>query len=289
VTGAHGRLGQVLLKSLADAGRPAVGWSRPEYDLDDPSAAERLVSRDQPGLVFHTAGWVDVDGCARDPDLATRRNADATRELARAASAAGADLVLISTNEVFDGTRSDGRGYRESDPPNPANPYGRSKLAGEMATAAAMADGSSRLWIVRTSWLYGPAGNDFPSKIVAAADRSQEPLRVVDDEIGCPTETTDLAAALLGLPTTLPPGTYHLAGPRALSRYEWARDLLARERPQAVVLPVPSTEFTRASTPPVWGVLDCSVAAAAGVLLSPWNAERRTPPQGAVVPAPPAV
>src|SRR5438093_4641467 len=173
VTGPGGRLGRALMASLADApftgpGGP-IGWGRPEYDLDDSGAAERLVERDRPELVIHAAAWTDTEGCARDPALATRRNGDAVGELARACAGAGADLVVVSTNEVFDGRRSDGRAYAPDDEPAPENPYGASKLAGERAAAAAWgaAGARSSLAIVRTTWLYGPPGNDFPSKLLA--------------------------------------------------------------------------------------------------------------------------
>ena len=208
VTGAGGRLGRALMAALADAPYTGlsgpIGWTRPDYDLDDPSAAARLLERDRPEVVVHAAAWTDVDGCARDPDLARRRNGEATGELAAACAAAGVDLVAVSTNEVFDGSAIDGRGYRPDDPTGPRNAYGSSKLAGETAARAAYerVAGGPGLAIVRTAWLYGPPGNDFPSKIVAASDRVEaanlgEPLPVVADETGSPTYTIDLADARL--------------------------------------------------------------------------------------------
>ena len=114
-----------------------------------------------------------VDECARQPDLAMRRNGVATGVLAAACRARGVGLLVVSTNEVFSGDRRDGQGYAETDAAAPRNPYGASKLAGEEAARAAFADGPG-LWIVRTAWLYGPPGNDFPDKITAAADRLPE-------------------------------------------------------------------------------------------------------------------
>lgn len=271
VTGASGRLGRPVMDALAARGIAAIAWSRPDYDLDDPSAAERLMQRDGPAVVIHAAGWVDVDGCAREPDRAMRRNATAAGELAHAAAGAGADLILISTNEVFDGERRDGRGYTEKDEPSPASAYGESKLAGERAAEEAV-DGRSRLWVVRTSWLYGPVGNDFPSKIVGAVDRGVRPLRVVDDEYGCPTSTAALAQLLVAdLRDLAPPGTYHIAGGDCVSRYAWAASLLATARPGSKVVPISSTEFQRASTPPLWGVLDCTLAAGLRMTIPSWR------------------
>ncbi len=222
VTGAGGRLGRALIAALEEA--PFTGpagpipWSRPDYDLDDPAAAGALVRRHGPEVVVHAAAWTDVDGCAREPGRAMRRNAIAVAELADACATAGVDLVLLSTNDVFDGRRTDGRGYA---PPiaGPGNPYGASKLAGETSrrqasflrrggTVAAPREGTRaagagpQLAIVRTAWLFGPPGNDFPSKILAAAERARaagEPLRVVGDEIGSPTYAPDLAEAIVEL------------------------------------------------------------------------------------------
>ncbi len=141
VTGAGGRLGRALMSALRDA--PFTGplgplaWSRPTYDIDDPEAAARCIRQMAPEVVVHAAAWTDVDGCAREPERAMRRNAMAVAELAEACVRAGTDLVLVSTNEVFDGRRTDGRGYAPGDRPRPNNPYGSSKLAGETAAQAA--------------------------------------------------------------------------------------------------------------------------------------------------------
>jgi dTDP-4-dehydrorhamnose reductase len=190
VTGSTGRLGRALVHALEEA--PFTGpmgpiaWGRDVFDLDAPEAIQQALERDQPEVVVHTAAWTDVDGCARDPGLALRRNGVATGTLAGACARRGIDLVIVSTNEVFDGSRLDGVGYAPTDEPRPANPYGASKLAGETAALRAF-DGGGTLGIVRTAWLFGPPGPDFPRKIADAADRSTaagEPLRVVADEWG---------------------------------------------------------------------------------------------------------
>jgi dTDP-4-dehydrorhamnose reductase len=275
VTGANGRLGRSLVNGLVARSLAALSWARPDFDLDSVNASTRLVSRDAPGLVIHAAAWTDVDGCARQPELAHRRNAEAVRELAEACVVSGAALVLISTNEVFDGLRTDGLGYSEDDPVGPINAYGQSKLAGEEAArdAFARAEATDRLWIVRTAWLYGPPGNDFPAKIVAAADRLEpgSALRVVTDEIGSPTYAPDLAAAILELVDAAPAGIYHLASSGQASRYEVAQAILQRCRPGTPLTPITSADFTRASQPPAWSVLDCSKAAEYGVTLRPWQ------------------
>jgi dTDP-4-dehydrorhamnose reductase len=274
VTGASGRLGSAL---LAAAGRRqgivVTAWRRPEYDLDRPASVEGLLSRDRPSLVLHAAAWTDVDGCARDAVLAMRRNGDAVDALARACVARGAGLLLVSTNEVFDGERVDGQGYVESDPVAPRNAYGRSKLAAEEAALAAYG-GHDGLWIARTAWLFGPPGNDFPHRIAAALDRlpASEPLPVVADETGSPTFTRDLAEAILDLVGSTRGGLFHLANSGQASRLDLARAAIERLRPGRLLRPIGRREYERASDPPPWAVLDCSLAAeTAGVRLRPWS------------------
>jgi dTDP-4-dehydrorhamnose reductase len=270
VTGARGRLGRAIV-AAGPAG--TLAWSRPAYDLDEPGRAAALVTADRPGLVIHAAAMTAVDDAARDPALAVRRNVDAVASLATACREHDAGLLLVSTNEVFDGTRTDGRGYAEDDPTAPRNPYGASKRAGEEVAQDVFGDGPG-LWIVRTAWLYGAPGNDFPDKIVAAADRlpPDEPLPVVEDEHGSPTWTVDLAPAILALVGSSVGGLYHLTAGGVASRLDWAERVLAVRRPGRATRPIPRSSFQRASDPPPWGVLDTSRAAALGIRMRPWQA-----------------
>jgi dTDP-4-dehydrorhamnose reductase len=312
VTGAGGRLGRALIAALEDA--PFTGplgplaWSRPAYDLDDPEAAARCIRQTAPEVVIHAAAWTDVDGCASEPERAMRRNALAVAELADACVRSGTDLVLVSTNEVFDGRRTDGRAYTPEDGPRPGNPYGASKLAGEAAAQAAFlghggliehpgAPGRSgapgavsasaavgmparpaaapQLAIVRTAWLYGSPGNDFPVRILAAADRARaagEPLRVVGDEIGSPTFAPDLAEGILDL---LASGTFagihHIVNAGAVSRADWGRHILAALEVEVPIVETSLAAWTRPSTPPAWSVL-APTALPSGEPLRPWQA-----------------
>jgi len=291
VTGAGGRLGRALVATLEDApfARPSgpFGWDLPEHDLDTPGSVARLIGRDRPEVIVHTAAWTDVDGCARDPEAAIRRNGTAVGELAGLCAAAGIDLVLISTNEVFGGRRTGGRGYRPSDLPSPINAYGASKLVGEVTARAAFdrycgafearpgAAGPARprLAIVRTAWLYGPPGNDFPAKILAAAERARaagEPLRVVRDEIGSPTYTADLAGAIAGLLAAGSfAGLHHVVNSGTASRAAWAGELLRLVGLEVALEEIPSASWPRASTPPAWAVLE-PTPLPAGEPLRPW-------------------
>ena len=290
VTGAGGRLGSALVRALEDApftgASGPIAWRRPEYDLDDPDAAARLVTRDRPEVVVHAAAWTDVDGCARDPERGMRRNATAVDELARACGVIGADLVLVSTNEVFDGERTDMLGYAPGDPPSPINAYGAGKLAGEIAARAAYRavgglgadamDGpvapsgdatalpggrvdAPQLAIIRTSWLFGPPGADFPARVLDAAERARaegRPLRAVVDEIGSPTYAPDLADAIVELLWAgVFAGTHHVVGGGTVSRAGWASEALRLAGSDVVVEGIPASEWERASRAPRWAVL----------------------------------
>lgn len=279
VTGAGGRLGRAVVTALEEA--PFTGpfgpiaWTRAIFDLDAPDGVGALLDRDRPEVVVHCAAWTDVDGCAREPELAMRRNGAATGALARAAAERGMDLIVVSTNEVFDGRRTDGAGYGPTDPTGPINPYGVSKLAGEAAAREAYsASSGGALGIGRTAWLYGPPGNDFPTKILAAADRlaGGAPLPVVADEVGSPTYAPDLAAAMLSLLQVAEPGTYHLANAGRASRADWARAVLQGCRRAVGVEPIRQVDFARPSHAPAWAVLDASAAADLGVGLRGWEA-----------------
>ena len=283
VTGAHGRLGRALLEALVGAPytgfRRPIPWSRPDFELDTLTVevADRLLARDGAECVVHAAAWTDVDGCAREPDLALRRNGQATGALAEACARRGVDLVVISTNEVFDGRRTDGKGYGPDDPVAPINPYGASKLEGEALASQAFerAGGDAQLAIVRTAWLFGPPGNDFPAKILAAARRSvalHVALKAVVDETGSPTYTRDLAEAIAELIGSGElDGMHHVVnGDGAVSRADWARAVLELAGVSVPIDEVPAATWQRASTPPQWAVLEPS-ALPSGEPLRPWR------------------
>ncbi|HET7699860.1 MAG TPA: NAD(P)-dependent oxidoreductase [Candidatus Limnocylindria bacterium] len=269
VTGAGGRLGSALVRELSTAGE-VRGWSRPDYDLDDPRAAGRIVES-RPDVVVHAAAWTDVDGCAREPTLAFRRNAEAVDELARATSAAGIRLVVVSTNEVFDGDELR-RAYRPGNPVGPKNPYGASKLRGEESAQDAYVGWRDGVLIVRTAWLFGPPGNDFPTKIVAAARRaraSDQPLRLVRDEIGSPSLAGDVARGISALVVGHISGVRHVVNAGRASRAEWAQLVLDIAGLDVATELVPASTWKRDSTPPLFCVL------ASDVLLRTWEEATR--------------
>lgn len=260
VTGARGRLGRAVTAALAKRGIDVVSWSRPEFDLDEPHAYATLVRRDRPDVVIHAAAWTDVDGCAREPDVAERRNALATAELARACARTGVSLLLVSTNEVFDGEAA--RAYQPDDATRAVNAYGRSKLHAEELASEAFADArdGATLGIARTAWLFGPPGNDFPEKILRAAERAGRDgtaLRLVDDEVGSPSYTPDVAeglAQLVAAGRTL--GRHHVVNEGAVSRAEWALSVLEDAGTPIPTERVSASAWQRASTPPLHAPLE---------------------------------
>lgn len=254
VTGARGQLGRQLVRAFTNAGRETLPLARPDFDITDREAARSLIAW-RPDVVVNSAAWTDVDACARDPDLAMRVNGEAAGLIAEAAESTGALIVQLSTNEVFAGDGS--RPYTEGDAPSPINPYGRSKLAGEHAVATASPD---HHLIVRTAWLFGPGGTNFVTKILAAARRAEaagEAVRLVEDEIGNPTWTPDLAEAIVAL-VEKPPDRHivHVVGTPPVSRMGWALAAFAAAELRVRYQPVGLGAFERASSPPARAILE---------------------------------
>jgi dTDP-4-dehydrorhamnose reductase len=233
VIGAAGQVGGALLEALDARGERAVGTvSRVAragcdvFDLaaagDDPSIARDLLARHRPAVVLIAAGLTHVDRCEDEPDLARRINRDGPAALAAAARGLGARTVYYSTEYVFDGA---GGPYREDDPPAAVSVYGESKLAGELAVAAADPDAL----ILRTTVVYGPEqqGKNFCYQLAARLGAGER-MRVPDDQVSTPTYNRDLAAATLALLDRGSGGVVHVAGPDCIDRATFARRVAAR-------------------------------------------------------------
>ncbi len=266
IVGSRGQLGQALEQYYRQAGSVALTlWSRPAHDLTDPAISQQLADL-RPDVVINCAAWTNVDGAESQPEAAFAANADGPRYLALGCNQCGARLVQISTNEVFAGVP--GTFYAETDAAQPQGVYARSKWAGEQAVREV----AKAATVVRVAWLFGPGGNNFPSKIVAAADRHGQ-LRVVEDELGNPTYAPDVAAAVARLIELEADGTYHLVNEGYTSRYELARAVLhASGRGHIPVTPIPHTAWPRPVQPPLHAVLINAAAARLGITLRPWQA-----------------
>jgi dTDP-4-dehydrorhamnose reductase len=261
ITGHRGQLGRELASLLPEA----TGFDLPEVDITDSDSAAGAIAEATPELVIHCAAMTNVDGAAKDPELAEKVNGLGTRNVAQAAARANAALAYISTNEVFDGTK--GEPYVELDVPNPINAYGRSKLAGEQHVTAA----TPRFYVIRTSWVAAAGGRNFIHRIQQLADERGS-LQVVTDEVASPTFVEDLAPAIVRLIATGRFGTYHLTNGGYCSRYDYARKILdLTGRGHVPIEPITLAQFSRPSTPPKFSPLANTAAAALGIELPPWE------------------
>jgi dTDP-4-dehydrorhamnose reductase len=224
-----------------------VALTRSQLDVTNREAVLAALSKDD--VVINCAAWTDVDGAEEHEEEALSINRDGARNVAEAAGV----VVYVSSDYVFDGTKREP--YLESDPVNPLSAYGRTKLAGERATAEA----NPRHHIVRTSWLFGPGGPNFVETILRLA-RERDELRVVDDQIGKPTYTGHLAPALVDLAGSEQYGIHHRAGGGQCSWFEFASEIVRRAALDCDVQPCTSEEFPRPAPRPPYSVLGGEMA-----------------------------
>ncbi len=221
LVGSKGMLAHALRRSLARRGLACTGVDQENCDITDRDSVNATFRRVSPTLVLNCAAYTAVDKAEQEEDLATRINGQGPGNLAAACREHGATLVHYSTDFVFDGQGT--RPYREEDPPKPVSAYGRSKLAGEVAIGNS---GHADWLILRTSWLYGPAGEagsrPFP-KIILDAAKAGKPLRVVNDQRGTPTFTFDLAEATLDLLEKGARGLFHATNGGETSWFDFAQ------------------------------------------------------------------
>lgn len=280
VIGRKGQLATDLVAVATDEGAPVIALGRPDFDLTDADATKRALDRYQPGAVINAAAYTAVDRAESEGEAAFALNRDGPARLASACAAASVPFLHISTDQVFDGTKVGG--YVEDDVTGPLCLYGQSKLAGEIAVLEA----NPAALVARTSWVFGPSGENFVTKVLSWAKGSQDnagqSLRIVSDQRGCPTYSPDLAFCLLTLAQAMavggenaPVGILHLAGPEAMTRDEQARRILAgsaaRRGPYAGVVPVLTRDFPTPATRPLNAELDTArVKALYGLQLQPF-------------------
>ena len=256
VTGAGGMLGQDVLRAADRAGHESTGLTRAELDIADAAALGEAIARTRAEAVVNCAAWTDVDGAEQQLEQALLVNRDGAGTLARAAAEAGARLVHVSTDYVFDGlapTDEAGRprAYVESDPTGPRTAYGQSKLAGEREVLRA----SKRHVVARTAWLFGVDGRNFAATMLGLG-AERDTIKVVDDQIGCPTWTGHLAPALLGLADRGVSGLVHLAGGGAVSWNGFAAEIFRQAEVDCRVEPATSAEMARPAPRPAWSALE---------------------------------
>lgn len=248
VTGAAGMLGTDLCADLAARGHDVIATDFRDgftpLDITDTKATHDFVAAHKPDAILHCAAWTDVDGAERTPEPAYKVNALGAWNVASAASAAGAWLVHVSTDFVFDGEKGDR--YDEFDAVNPLGAYGRSKEIGERLVRETL---PGRHMIARTAWLYGVHGKNLPFAILNAAKTRPE-LSFVSDQIVCPTHTKDLSRKMIDLMENPLPGTYHVCSAGQCSLFEFAQAVVAGAGLATPVVPITLAEFAERFKPP---------------------------------------
>jgi dTDP-4-dehydrorhamnose reductase len=215
ITGSSGMLGHDLVNAVSLKGWDSLVLVRSEVDITDLKKLRHIIEEFNPDTVIHCAAYTDVDGCEKDPDTAFKVNGLGTKNVAISSREAGASMVYISTDYVFDGEKKEP--YNELDIPNPINEYGRSKLLGEYYVQHFL----DRFSIVRTSWLFGKKGKNFVKTIIEHMKKENK-LTIVDDQIGSPTYSKDLAEKIGELIEGEGCGIYHITNTGSCSWYEFA-------------------------------------------------------------------
>jgi dTDP-4-dehydrorhamnose reductase len=267
VTGSGGMLGFALRESLPP-GSTLLEADLPDVDVTDPASVARAVRVGQPDAVLNAAAYTDVDGCESHEAEALSVNGPGAGHVAEACAAAGIPLLHVSTDYVFDGRIPAPGEYAEDDETGPLSAYGRTKLAGERAVAASGADA----WIVRTQWLYGLHGRNFVETMLRlAAERDR--LAVVDDQVGSPTCTHDLAPVLWRILERRPPfGVYHASSSGSCSWHDFAAEIFRQAAVTVELARMRSADLDRPAPRPARSVLDnARLRAALGAGLGPWQ------------------
>jgi dTDP-4-dehydrorhamnose reductase len=258
ITGCHGQLGRALMPFFS-CSNDVVGVAVEDCDVRNYTQVETCLRNMRPDIVLHTAAYADVDGCEANQQLALDVNAMGTENVARACEEIGAKMVYYSTDYVFDGAK--GSPYVETDPVSPTNVYGRSKLEGEKRLASLL----ENYVILRVAWLYGIKGENFVKKIVKLGLKQLEAqkrggqieaIKIVDDQIGNPTWTMDVADQTKVVIENDLVGLFHCTAEGDTSWYQFARDIFAILSLDVRMQPCPSDEFPRPAPRPRYTSLE---------------------------------
>ena len=249
ILGGRGMLGTDLATACRQQGLNTIILDLPEFDITNTDQLQQAVSNAQ--VIVNCAAYTNVDKAESEAELAYQVNAEAVGRLGALARDADKWVLHISTDFVFDG-KSD-RPYTETDPANPINTYGKTKLAGEQLLDQS---GCSHC-IIRVEWTYGSAGNHFVAKLIKRA-QAGEPLKVVDDQIGSPTATTEAAKVICKLLQKKPEGIFHFASAGYVSRYEMAKFIFDKLSMDVNLQPCKTSDFVSAAARPLNSRFDCS-------------------------------
>lgn len=282
ITGGSGQLGTDLKMLMDKAGVSYLAPSETELDFCIPESVESFLdaNRGKFSFIIHCAAFTNVDACEAERDKAYLINAESTGKFARSCSVQGIPMLYISTDFVFDGAGN--IPYETFDVPAPLSAYGASKLEGERAVR----DLCPRHYIVRTAWLFGVAGNNFPRAILKKA-ATGEGLQVVNDQVGSPTFSRDLAEALLAIlgidypfsgirfsgekSSPAPFGTYHFSNAGTASWFDFASEILKMARRTNGIAPITSDQLGRAAVRPAYSVMSHASINGIGINARPWR------------------
>lgn len=249
VTGANGQLGQCLRAILT--GEQAIFQGR-ELDITNKSTLQDFIEQNSINSIINAAAYTAVDKAEQEIEMAYQVNSEGARNLALMSQQFAIPLIHISTDYVFDGTNH--IPYVETDTTNPLSIYGKSKLEGEKA----IIELAHSAYIIRTSWLYSPYGNNFMKSITRLA-QERDILNIVSDQIGSPTYAPDLAKAILELLSKLPSGTkqiLHYSSQGVASWYDFAYEIINLQHIECQLIPIPTTDYPTSAKRPYYSVLD---------------------------------
>ena len=249
VLGGRGMLGSDVVQVCRQQGLDPIVYDLPEFDITNVDHVKQAVA--DADVIVNCAAYTNVDGAESQAEIAYRVNAEAVGRLGAVARQAGKWVLHISTDFVFDGHGD--KPYVETDHPNPINTYGKTKLVGEQL----LVQSGCEYCIIRVEWTYGKAGNNFVTKLIQRA-KSQDILKVVDDQTGSPTATIEAAKAICELVRKKPNGIYHFASAGYVSRYGVAQFVLGKLSMDVKLLPCKSSDFPSPATRPLNSRFDCS-------------------------------
>ena len=249
ITGAAGMLGRDVMLAAGNAGHDVIGFGHNELDVADAAALGSKIGLERPDVVINCAAWTDVDGAEESEEAAMAVNGTGAGKVAAAAAEVDASIVYVSSDYVFDGAK--GAPYVESDQTAPLSAYGRTKLAGEEATARA----NPRHFVVRSSWLFGIGGGNFVETMLRLAADHGEVL-VVRDQVGSPTYTWHLAYGIVRLIEGLEYGIHHMAAAGHCSWYDFAREIFEQAKVECKVLSSTTEMLGRPAPRPQFSALE---------------------------------
>ncbi len=262
ILGATGLLGKPLLREWH--GDEVIGLGSRDVDIRDEARVREVVRNARPDWIILAAAYTDVDGCESHQDLAFAVNRDGAVNVARAAQSANTKVLFVSSDYVFDGTKTSP--YEIGDERNPRSIYGRTKAEAELELLRILPD----CCIARTSWLYGIGGKCFPDTILKLA-ASRPAIDVVNDQRGCPTYTVDLARAMIALCRKNASGIVHVTNAGDCTWFEFAQEIVKNAGLTTDVRPVSSQQMARPAPRPAYSVLSATSLGQYGIVMPGWQ------------------